>query len=98
MVVRFLPCHDHGVIEVLISLTRPASMSDSEIQAWISKEATSRQPSLVLTRRQLSDGSGLLLRVAPGARSGTAANEQLADLMMDMRLLGLRPTVVSRRD
>lgn len=73
-------------------------MSDSEIQAWISKEATSRQPALLLSRRHLSDGPALLLRVAPGAGSATAANEQLADLMMDMRLLGLRPTIVSRMD
>ncbi len=73
-------------------------MSDSEIEAWISKQATSRQPALILTRRHLADGPALLLRVAPGAGSTTTANEQLADLMMDMRLLGLRPTVVSRRD
>jgi hypothetical protein len=86
------------VTEVLISFKRPVSMSESEIRAWISKQATSRQPALTLTRRHLADGPVLLLHVAPGAGSATAANEQLADLMMDMRLLGLCPTVVSRRD
>jgi hypothetical protein len=86
------------VTELLISYKMPASLSESEIQAWISKQATSRQPALILTSRHLADGPVLLLRVAPGAGAATAANEQLADLMMDMRLLGLNPTVVSRRD
>ncbi len=84
--------------EVLISYKMPASLSEIEIQAWINKQATSRQPALILTSRHLGDGPVLILRVAPGSSSATAANEQLADLMMDMRLLGLCPTVVSRRD
>jgi hypothetical protein len=37
------------------------------------------------------DGSGPVLRVDIAAE---AADDQLADLMLDMRLLGLRPTVV----
>ena len=86
------------VTEVLISYRMPASLSENEIQAWISRQAASRQPALVVTSRHLADGPVLLLRVAPGLGSATAANEQLADLMMDMRLLGLNPTVVSRTD
>jgi hypothetical protein len=84
------------VIEVLISLNRPASMSDSDLQAWISQQATGHEPAPVLSRRHPSDGPALLLRVALGAASAGGADERLADLMMDMRLLGLRPTIVSR--
>jgi hypothetical protein len=86
------------VNEVLISFKQPESMSEAEVQAWISKEARDRQPELIVSHRHLSDGPVLLLRVASGPRSVTTGDEQLADLMMDMRLLGLRPTVVSRQD
>jgi hypothetical protein len=73
-------------------------MSDFEIQSWISQQATSRRPALTVRRRHPSDGPFHIVRVALAAGSATAAKEQLADLMMDMRLLGLRPTVVSRTD
>jgi len=86
------------VTEVLISFKRPASLSETEVQNWISKQASGRQPELILSRRHLADGPVLLLRVALGTGSSTAADEQLADLVMDMRLLGLRPRVVSRLD
>ena len=73
-------------------------MSDSEIQSWISEQATNGRPALTLSRGNLSNGQVLFVRLALGVSSATAANEQLVDLMMDMRLLGLRPAVVSRTD
>jgi hypothetical protein len=49
----------------------------------------------VLSGPDAAESQPLLLRVQVRADSIEAAEEQLADLMMDMRLLGLRPTVVS---
>ncbi|MGN6170370.1 MAG: hypothetical protein ACTHQQ_19690, partial [Solirubrobacteraceae bacterium] len=62
-------------------------MSDSEIQSWLSEQATSGRPALMLSRGHLATGPVLLVR-AVEASAATAASEQLADLMMDMRLLG----------
>ncbi|MBV8941188.1 MAG: hypothetical protein JO321_09240 [Solirubrobacterales bacterium] len=80
--------------EVLIRLERPASLTP-ELRAWIRQRLGSGRA--LLTRRRLngSDPGALLLRVevAPDARAGV--QEEVADLMTDLRLLGLRPTLVS---
>jgi hypothetical protein len=73
------------VPEVLICFERPASLSESEMRSWVMERAQTRRPMVAL------DGSGPVLRVDIAAE---AADDQLADLMLDMRLLGLRPTVV----
>jgi hypothetical protein len=82
------------VTEVLISFQRPASMTESEMRAWITERARTRQPQLALAGPDGSESQPQLLRVEVRADSIEAAEEQLTDLMMDMRLLGLRPTVV----
>jgi len=82
------------VSEVLISFRRPPSMSKSEMRAWIIERARRQQPTLALTD---ADGSGSpsLLHVDLRPDPKVPLEEQLTDLMMDMRLLGLRPRIVS---
>ena len=70
-------------------------MSRSEMHAWISERAQPRSPAIAV---DLIDGAkqGLhVVRVESRGDWTDAADEQLADLMMDMRLLGLRPTIMS---
>ncbi len=69
--------------EVLISFQRPDSLTESEMRAWVTQRSDVGQPSLMLSRS--------LLRVEVDADT----DEQLAELMLDMRLLGLRPAVVA---
>jgi hypothetical protein len=78
----------------VISFQRPASMSESEMRAWIAERARAHQPRLALGAQHGSDNEHRLLRVKVPAHGDGAADEQLAELMMDMRLLGLRPMVL----
>jgi hypothetical protein len=77
----------------VISFHRPVSMTETELRAWIAERARARQPQLALG---IQDGSVTQqwLRVAVPTDSIEAAEEQVAELMMDMRLSGLRPTVL----
>ena len=78
--------------EVLISFSRPASLGESEMRAWIAERVRERGPSLSLGRADHTRRHTLRVRMhMTGAES---AEEQLTDLMLDMRLLGLRPAVV----
>jgi hypothetical protein len=83
------------VSEVWISFQRPASMTELEMRSWITKRAGAGQPELALRGRAGSPDQARLLRAELHAESIESADEQLADLMMDMRLLGLRPSIVS---
>jgi hypothetical protein len=85
------------VAEVLISFHRPASMSKSEMRAWVSERARVGQPAVALGAASGAESDPLVLRVEVREDRMEAAEEQLADLMMDMRLLGLRPAIVSPR-
>jgi hypothetical protein len=84
-----------GMMAVLISFERPASMSESEMRAWITRRAMDHQLALVLSRSDGSANQSRLLRVEVRADSIEATEEKLTDLMLDMRLLGLRPMVES---
>jgi hypothetical protein len=80
--------------QILISFQRPDSMSDSQMRAWISERARAHQPVLALGNDVREHGDGMLMRVDLQAES-EAAEGQLTDLLLDMRLLGLRPSVVT---
>ena len=77
--------------EVLIRLERPSLTP--ELRAWIAHLGAGRA---VLTRGRVtgSDRSSLLLRVEMNPGTG-GVDEEIAELMTDLRLLGLRPTLVS---
>jgi hypothetical protein len=81
--------------EVLISLERPALLTP-ELRAWINHRPGSGRA--LLTRSRL-DGSTptLLLRVELDADTDEAVDEEVTDLMTDLRLLGLRPALVSQQ-
>jgi len=80
------------VTEVLISFSRPPSLGESEMRAWIAERARGRGPALILGRPDHSSHHVLTVRMH--GESVEAAEEQLTDLMLDMRLLGLRPAVM----
>jgi hypothetical protein len=95
MAVPSRECQVSGVNEVMISFERPPSMSDAEMRAWIAERAHSSEPALMLAGPE--SASAELLCVELPTSSIEAARAQLAELMMDMRLLGLRPEVVRTR-
>ena len=80
--------------EVLISFERPPSMSRPEMTGWITGRAEACSPAITLRVTDLAEEDPQVLRVE--ARDWTqAAQDELADLMMEMRLLGLRPRMMS---
>jgi hypothetical protein len=92
--MRAEPASVVAMSEVLISFQRPASLSDSELRAWISERSRRHNPALALGEPGGS-GNPSLVRVDLRPDSDLPIDEQLTDLMMDMRLLGLRPAIVS---
>jgi hypothetical protein len=83
--------------EVLIAFRRPATMSALEMRAWVIDRALVRQRAMALSEPEGSWSDGLRLRVEIDDGEIETAEEELADLMMDMRLLGLRPAVMPPR-
>lgn len=81
--------------EVLIAFRRPPSMSASELRTWVSALRLGCGRGLALSGSEGSSAAELRLRVQFDDRAGKAAEEELTDLMTDMRLLGLRPAVVA---
>jgi hypothetical protein len=83
--------------EVLIRLERPALLTP-ELRAWLADRMRTR-PAPVLTRERTngSDRGALLLRVEVRGESDDGIQEEVADLMTDLRLLGLRPALVSEQ-
>lgn len=75
----------------MISFERSASMTESEMRAWVTERGRVHR-----SDRGLGGERGALLLCVDIEANSRAAEAQLTDLMMDMRLLGLRPTVVSR--
>jgi hypothetical protein len=69
-------------------------MSRSEMRAWISERAQPRSPAITLDVTDGADRDPQVLRVEVQGEWTETADDQLADLMMDMRLLGLRPTIM----
>ena len=65
------------------------------MRAWVIDRALVRQRALVLSVPEASMGQGLRLRVEIDEDAMATAEEELADLMMDMRLLGLAPEVLT---
>ena len=62
--------------------------------AWVIDRALVRQRALALSVPEASLGQGFRLRVEIDDSAAETAEEELSDLMMDMRLLGLQPAVL----
>lgn len=78
---------------VLIQLERPAFVTP-ELRAWINGLG----PGRVVLSRGRGDEPGrhpLLLRITPQAETEDQITEEIDDLLTDLRLLGLRPTLMS---
>ena len=82
--------------EVTIHLERPALVTP-ELRAWIHHRLGSGRAGLTRSRLNESGPRALVLRVELRAKSGDAVDEEVADLMTDLRLLGLRPALVSEQ-
>ena len=84
--------------EIVIAFRRPASMTASEMRAWVTDRAVGPQRALVLSVPDASWGQGFRLRVQTDEHAAQTAREELSELVMDMRLLGFQPEVLSRQD
>jgi hypothetical protein len=80
--------------EVLIAFRRPPSMSAPELREWVSALRLACARSLAVSGPEGSptDELRLCVQIEDGAEH--AAEDELGDLLTDMRLLGLRPAVV----
>jgi hypothetical protein len=82
------------VVELLIGFDRPESLPDSELRSWIDERDRTGRPALALGRA-VGGRTSELLWVTAASDAMATAEDQVADLILDMRLLGLRPTVVA---
>ena len=80
--------------EVVIAFQRPPQMSPSQLDEWVSDVTLAGQRALAVSAPEESADDGLRLRVQIDDDAVQTSVEELADLMTDMRLLGLRPEVV----
>ncbi len=83
------------MVEVLIRLERPALLTP-ELRAWINHRLHAGRTILTRGRLNGSDHGALMLRVEMTS-VGDELDEEVAELMTDLRLLGLRPTLVSEQ-
>jgi hypothetical protein len=82
--------------EVLIRLERPALLTP-ELRAWLADRMDGGRAVLARERTNGSDRGALLLRVEIGDDSDDEVQDEVGDLMTDLRLLGLRPALVSEQ-
>lgn len=82
------------IVELLIGFTRPESMSDSQMRSWINDRARTGRPALTVGRAGAAEAHELLW-VTAASDAVSSAEDQVSDLLLDMRLLGLRPTIMA---
>jgi hypothetical protein len=92
---RVRGCERGDVGEIVIAFQRPPSMSTAELRAWVVDRALERQRALALSAPGASWGQRFRLRVETDDEATDTAEEELAELMLDMRLLGFEPVVVA---
>jgi hypothetical protein len=81
------------VVELLITCAWHSSISATDIRGWVRERARAGPPAIALDETDPGESDPLVLRVKVREDGAEAVEDQLAELMMDMRLLGLRPTV-----
>jgi hypothetical protein len=84
------------VAQLLIRLERPALLTP-ELRAWIHSRFGLGRAVLMRSRLSSSERAAMLLRVEVQADSDDQIDEEVEDLLTDLRLLGLRPTLVSEQ-
>ena len=77
--------------EIAIALGRP--VLTPEVRAWINNRPGPR-PVLTRGRTNGSNQRGLLLRLDVQTTSEAETQEELDELMTDLRMLGLHPTLL----
>lgn len=82
--------------EVLIRLQRPAFLTP-ELRAWLADRMDGGRAVLSRERTDRSHRGALLLRLEVPTEPDDAVEDEVADLMTDLRLLGLRPALVSEQ-
>jgi hypothetical protein len=82
--------------EVLIRLERPALLTP-ELRAWLADRMDGGRAVLARERTNGSDRGALLLRVEMSSDLDDEVQDEVGDLMTDLRLLGLRPALVSEQ-
>jgi hypothetical protein len=82
------------VAEVLIRLQRPAFVTP-ELRAWLADRVDGGRAVLARERSNGSHRGALMLRLEVQGDSDDAVENEVTDLMTDLRLLGLRPALVS---
>jgi hypothetical protein len=80
----------------MIRLERPALLTP-ELRAWLADRMDGGRAVLARERTNGSDRGALLLRVEMGSDSYDEVQDEVGDLMTDLRLLGLRPALVSEQ-
>jgi hypothetical protein len=80
------------VAQVLIRLDRPTLTP--ELRAWINHRLGLGRAVLTRSRLSSSDRSAMLLRLDVQAGPDDGIDDEVTDLLTDLRLLGLRPTLV----
>lgn len=80
--------------ELPTTCARHSSISSTDIRGWVSERARAGPPAITLDEAGRGESDPLVLRVEVREDCTEAVGDQLAELVMDMRLLGLRPTVV----
>jgi hypothetical protein len=85
------------MIEVLISYARPESLDEPELRSWLANQVQTLSAEAVtfLPAEGLTDHDrGGLVRFALDSDTARSAEDRIADLVTDMRMLGLRPETV----
>jgi hypothetical protein len=87
-----------SMIEVLISYCRPESLDEPELRAWLADQVQTLSAEAVTflppepTMDRDRDG---LVRFALDADTARSAEGRIAELVTDMRMLGLGPNTVA---
>ena len=87
-----------SMIEVLISYQLPESLDESELRSWLADrmQALSAEAVAFLPPESAVDHDrDGLVRFALAADAARSAEDRIADLVTDMRMLGLRPETVA---
>jgi hypothetical protein len=85
---------------LVVSCTSPASASGQELEQWLSEAIVALGPGKASVYRAFSGLPGAIESVWLVAIFDAEASDspQMASLMTEMRLLGLRPAVFNRSD